>query len=81
MLPMFSMFWTSVIGVAIAIAIYALVKWLESRARAEIEARNVAYIPQRNAILSVLLKERTELTKDELIKQTGKKVFGFKMMM
>lgn len=70
-------FWTVFIGAVI----YLIVKWFDRKARVEIEARNVPYIPLNNAILSVLLKERTEETKDEIIKKTGKKVFGFKMMM
>lgn len=70
-------FWTAVIGAAI----YLVMKWLDHKASEEFKLRNVPYIPMNNSILSVLKKERVEVTKDEIIKRTGKKIFGFKMMM
>lgn len=75
------MFMLFVWSLGIGAAIYLFLKWRENKARADIEARNVPYIPLNNGVYSVLTKERTELTKDEIIKRTGKKVFGFKMMM
>lgn len=35
------------------------------------------FIPQRNSVLSVMLKERTELTRHEILKREGVKAFGF----
>ena len=70
-------FWTAIVGAAI----YLFMKWSDHKTHEEFKKRNVPYIPMNNSILSVLKKERVEVTKDEIIKKTGKKVFGFKMMM
>lgn len=69
--------------VAVVATLYGLFSYLSARneeeSRREFARRRVPYLPQPNAFLQSIKKERLEVKRDELIKANGK-LFGFNFL-
>lgn len=63
----------------IATCLWYYFRWAEERNRVEYARRKVKYLPQRNAFLQVITKERIEETLYQQFKREGN-VFGFNFL-
>ena len=69
-----------ILGLAFAgAAAWLFTWWSDERSRTEFAKRNIKYIPQGNAFLQTIRKERQEEPKHKLIQKEGK-VFGFNFL-
>lgn len=66
--------------ILVGIFIYLWLQWNEKRSQHAFKIRGVRYIPQTNTIISLMRKERTELTKHEIINREKVKTFGFNLL-